>query len=655
MYDLLFTEKKIGNLSVPNRIVMTAMGNHMALSDGYVSDHEIAFYGARAAGGVGLVITECLPVDYDHGKGNLAQMSAHSDDMIPGLVRVAEAVHAGGGKVCGQIYHPGMQGEPHINGVETMPAPSKLDNSPTHEMTKAEIDDVIVKFAAAAVRLKEAGFDAVEIHAAHGYLLTEFLSPFWNHRTDEYGGSLENRLRLTKEIMAAVREAVGADYPMLVRISVEEHLDYANPQLAGQGIQLEEGIEMCKAIESYGADAIDVSCGVYMTMNTAWEPVSFDEGWKIYAPAAVKAAVSIPVIGVSVIRNPSYAEQVLQEGKVDFVASARQFYADPEWGNKAKQGREDEIRRCISCLHCMETLGGADKIGCTAACAINFQGGREATYGDEALKKDGAGKTVVIIGAGPSGLEAAIVAAKRGFEVIIFEKKDVAGGQMLYASKPPKKEKMLWFNEYQMTMIKKLGVDLRLNTEPSIEDIKALDPYAVIIAAGSSPIKPGSIPGLDQDNVVTPPQILSGEVVWEGKNIGVIGTGMTGIETAELLADTGNTVSLFEMVENIGPGLFFQNLMDVMKRLGPHNPGIYTQHKLVKIDGNKAVFEKVDTGEVVEFTFDVFLLSLGVRSNANQIEEFKLNFDKVYIVGDALQGGRLEPAITTGYKAAFEM
>jgi 2,4-dienoyl-CoA reductase-like NADH-dependent reductase (Old Yellow Enzyme family)/thioredoxin reductase len=653
MYNLLFTEKKIGTLTVPNRIVMTAMGNHMALPDGEVSDVDVAFYGARAAGGVGLVITECLPVDFAHGKGNLRQMSAHDDKLIPGLKRVADAVHAGGGVIAGQIYHPGRQGEPEINGVETMAAPSHIEGTPTHAMTKEEIDTVVAQFAAAAIRLKKAGFDAVEVHGAHGYLITEFMSPYTNKRTDEYGGSLENRMRFGKEVMEAVRAAVGPDYPILVRISVDEQLWYSGKP--GQGIVLEEGIQMAKLFEEYGADAIDVSCGIYETMNTAWEPVSFDEGWKIDAPAAVRAAVSVPVIGVSVIRNPDYAEQILEEGKVDFIASARQFYADPEWGNKAKEGRLDEIRRCISCLHCMETLGGADKIGVTAACAINYQGGREDAYGDSALKKDGAGKTAVVIGAGPSGLEASIVLGKRGFKTILFEKTDKAGGQLIYASTPPKKDKMLWLLEYQLTLAEKYDVEIVYNTEPTLEQLKQLNPYAIIIAQGSHPIRPRSIEGLDGPNVYTPPQILSGEVTLSNKNIGVIGSGMTGIETAEFLADGGNKVTLFEMVDTIGPGLFFQNLIDIMSRLRPHEPAMYTKHKLVKLSGNTAVFEDIEGGTEKEFEFDDFVLSLGVASNDSLVEEIKATFDKVFVVGDALAGGKLEPAISTGYKTAFEL
>ncbi len=657
MYEQLFKEGKIGNVVVPNRIAMTAMGNHMADPGGWASDKDVAFYEARAKGGVGLVILECMAIDYEHGKGNVCQMSVDDDKFVPGLRRVADAIHAAGSVVAGQIYHPGRQGIAELNGVESMPAPSAVEDQavhqPVHEMTKQEIDEMVARFAAAARRCKEAGLDAVELHGAHGYLINQFLSPYTNKRIDEYGGSLENRCRFAKEVIEAVRAEVGSDYPIIIRLSVDEHLEYNG--LPGEGIHLDEGVEIAKMMEDYGVQAIDVSCGIYETMNTAWEPVGFDEGWKIEAPAAVKAVVSVPVIGVSIVRNPEYAEQVLTEGKVDFVASARTFFADPDWGVKAKEGREKEIRRCIQCMHCMETLMEADITGVTVGCAVNYQAGREAERGDAALSRDGDGKTVVIIGAGPAGMEAAIVAAKRGFEPVVFEKTKRTGGQINYAAVPPKKGKIRWLIDYQRTMAEKLGVEIRCGVEPTVEDIKALDPYAVIVAQGSKPIMPAAIPGLDQDNVYDPTQILTGEAKLEGQDVAVIGTGMTGIETAEFLAEAGNRIYLFEMLDEIGPGLFFQNMIDVMSRLGAHDPEIRAKHRLVAIDGNKATFTNLEDGKDVEFTYDSFVVSLGVAPNKALVDDIEKTFDKVFVVGDAMQGGRIEAAIRTGYEAAFDM
>ncbi|MDR1807846.1 MAG: NAD(P)/FAD-dependent oxidoreductase [Propionibacteriaceae bacterium] len=655
MFEALFQPISLGAMTVPNRVVMTAMGNHMALPGGEASDIDVAFYGARAQGGVGLVITECVTVDYEHGKGNFGQMSADDDRFIPGLKRVADAVHAHGSVIAAQIYHPGRQGIAALNGVESMPSASTVEcqavHQPVHEMSQDEIHDIVAKFGAAARRLQQAGFDAVEVHAAHGYLVTQFISPYTNRRTDEYGGSLENRLRFGKEIMAAIREQCGPDFPVIVRVSVDEHMEYVGAP--GVGITLDEGIKVCQLFEEYGACCLDVSCGNYETMNTAWEPIGFDEGWKTDAVAAVKAAVGVPVIGVSVIRNPAYAESLVAEGKADLVGSARQFFADPCWAKKAHEGRVAEIRRCISCMYCMETLMEADITHVTVACAINYQGGREQEYGDDALRVDGAGRAVAVIGGGPGGLEAAVVLAKRGFRPVVFEQKPVLGGQLLYAAKPPKKEKMLWLLEYYEAMLAKYGVEVRLGTTPTLADLKALDPYGVIVATGSTPARPAAIPGLDGPNVYTPPQILGGDVVLAGKKVAVIGSGMTGLETAEYLAAQGNEIALFEMLPDIGPGLFFQNLIDIMSRLGAHHPEVHTLHELVGIDGGTATF--TTGGETVTYPADAFVISLGVTPNNEFAAAVQAEYPRTVVVGDAVKGGKLEPAISGGYLAAFNL
>ena len=410
MYRRLFQPIQIAGMRVPNRIAMTAMGNHLANPDGSVSDADVAFYAARAAGGVGLVITECACVDFAAGKGNLRQLAVDDDRYIPGLKRLADAVHAHGAALCVQLYHPGRQGIAAVNGVETMAAPSVTEcqcvHQPTHAMTTEEIREMVHRFAMGAYRLKQAGVDAVEFHGAHGYLIGQFLSPYTNRRSDAYGGSFENRMRFLDEIILEARRLCG-DYPMLVRFSVDEHMDYAGKP--GEGLSLSHGIEIARHLEKLGVDALDVSSGIYETMNTAWEPVGFDEGWKIDGPAAVKEAVSIPVIGASVIREPAYAEQILSEGKVDLVGSARAFLADPQWGKKALEGRDCEIRKCISCLYCMETLMAADMSPVPMGCAINFEAGREAVWQEAQLPKDGNGRCVAVIGAGPAGMEAARV------------------------------------------------------------------------------------------------------------------------------------------------------------------------------------------------------------------------------------------------------
>jgi len=648
----LFSEGKIGSLVVPNRVVMTAMGVAQSAEDGDVTDLEVAFYRERARGGVGLIITECMIIDWNNGRGNLHQTSAADDRHIPGLKRLADAVHEYESRIIGQLYHPGRQGFVHVNGVESMPAPSDLCDAmtqqPVHAMDIDEINALVDSFAQAAWRLSQAGFDGVEIHAAHGYLLNSFLSPYANLRTDQYGGSTENRVRIIKQIVEAIRNLCGKDFAVITRISADEYLSMVGK--VDQGITLDEGIAIAKALEDMGCDAIDVSSGVYETMNTAWEPFAYEEGWKSHLAAEVKQAVSIPVIGVSVYRNPSFAEALLEEGKLDFVGSARAHFADPHWSSKAEAGEPGSIRRCISCLACMESLVAADETGGPSSCAINPRTGREKF----SIPVDGAGKLVVVIGAGPAGLEAAVTAAERGCSVIIFEKKSQIGGQLNYAAQPPGKDKINWMIEFYQNRIEALDIDLRLNEWPRSADIAALEPAAVIIATGSEPVLPRSIPGLDGENVHTPPEVLMGEVDLSGKKVAVVGSGMTGIETAEFLAVRGCELSLFEMLPNIGPGVYFQNMMDIMPKLGAHGVQFYPEHKLLGVEGDTAAFERAD-GSRYEDRFDAIVISLGTRPECNCGDDIRDYIPEAVTIGDSNKPGRITDATTSAWLAIREL
>ncbi|MBU3155630.1 FAD-dependent oxidoreductase [Clostridium estertheticum] len=655
MFNNLFSKGKIGSMDTKNRIVMTSMGNHLGNPDGTMSKADIAFYGARAKGGVGVIFTEVSMVEESRGRGNLCQISVADDKYIPGLKELADEIHKYNSKIVIQIYHPGRQGISVVNGNLPMLAPSAIEcqcvHQPTVAMTTEEVSDMVEKFILAAVRVKKSGIDGVEVHGAHGYLVNQFLSPHTNHRIDKYGGSFENRLRFLEEIVIGIKERCGKDFPLVVRLSVDEF--YETIGLPEEGLHLKDGVKIAERMEQLGVDAIDVSSGTYETMNTAWEPSSFDQGWKINLAETIKKSVKIPVIGVSVIRDPEYADQIIADGKVDFVGSARQHFGDPEWSNKAKEGRTNEIRKCISCLHCMEVLMSSDITKLPCQCAINIQSGRELDYSN--FVEDGDGRTVAIIGAGPAGLEAARVLAMRKFKPVIFEKSDKIGGQLEFANKPPKKEKINWLIDYLRVQNEKLGTEIRLETTPTIEDLKELNPYAVFVAQGSNPIMPKSISGIDGKEVLSTTDILSGKIKLKDKKIGVVGSGMTGLETAELLAETGNEVSLFEMADNIGPGLFFQNLIDIMGRTSKDGVHLYPKHKLIKIENGKLTFELMENNEIKDYSFDNVIISLGTRSNNKLIEEININFDIVKILGDASKPGRIRNAMETGFVNAYNL
>ena len=656
MLDNLFAPGKIAGIETKNRIVNEPMGTAYGSEEerGAVTDQEIAFYVERAKGGIGLVLTECAPVvdcgpSGLKGGGNSKQINIGTDACIPGFKKLTDAVHEAGAPIVIEIYHSGNQGIA-IPGVtyDELPTPSgqmsNLMQMPSREMTHDEVVEMEQCFIDATIRAYKAGFDGVEIHGAHGYLLNEFLSPYTNHRTDEYGGSTENRCRIIKNIMAGIRAELP-DYPVIVRYSADEYLRCIG---IDDGIDIEEGVKIAKELESYGVDALDVSAGIYETMNWAWEPVGFQQGWKIENAKAVKEAVSIPVIACSVIRDPAYADKVIAEGYCDFVGSARQFLADPHWANKAKEGRIDEIRRCISCLNCMENLMAEHPV----TCSVNPMSGFEATYTD--LKKDGDGRKVVIVGAGCAGMECARVLCERGFKPVIFEAKSEVGGQLQYANKPPMKEKIDWLTDVQRIFLEKNGIEIKLNTPATVEAIQAEEPYAVIWAAGAKPVMPGAIPGIDLDCVFAPPEVLGGKVKFFGKKICVVGSGMTGIETAEYLADQGNDVDVYEMMDDIGPGMHFQTLIDVLGRIEPLGVGLFPKHKLVEIKDGSADFENTETGEKVTAEFDYLVLSLGTRG-VEVPEDIKAAFPDIIAIGDAEKAGRIQHATSTGFKVGYEL
>ncbi|HEY8343628.1 MAG TPA: NAD(P)/FAD-dependent oxidoreductase [Bacillota bacterium] len=655
MFAHLFSVGKIGKMQTKNRIVMTAMGNHLANTDGSVSERDIAFYGARARGGVGLIITECAIVDMERGRGNNQQISAAEDRFIPGLNRLAQEAHKYGSKMVVQIYHPGRQGISVINGHLPMPAPSPVEcravRQPVVAMTTEEVEEMVEKFVQAAVRVKAAGMDGVEVHGAHGYLINQFLSPYTNLREDRYGGSFENRLRFLTEIVSGIRQRCGEDFPLLVRLSVDEFLETTGQP--DQGLHLADGVKIAQHLEELGVDAIDVSAGIYESMNVAWEPSSFEQGWKLYLAEAVKKAVSVPVIGVAVFRDPAYAEQALAEGKLDFVGSARQHYADPEWSNKAQEGRIEELRRCISCLYCMERLMEADMSPIPCGCAINIQTGRELEYSE--FKPDGAGRVVAIIGGGPAGLEAARVLALRGFKPVIFEKTHRLGGQLVPGSKAPKKDKINWLLEYLKNQVEKFAVEIRFNTTPTLEQLRELNPYAVFIAHGSKQIRPASVQGIEGEEVLSCVDVLEGQPKLTGKKVAVIGSGLTGLETAHLLAKNNNQVSLFEMADTIGPGVYFQTLIDLMSQLGKLGVQMYPKHKLIKVEKGTAVFEETESGTEKAYSFDTIVLAVGAEPNRELVEEIQAEFERVYLLGDASRIGKIRNALETGFLTAYNL
>lgn len=650
MYDKLFEKGKIGNVEVKNRLVMTPMGTNLAELDGTVGPAMLAYFEERAKGGCGLIMPEICRVNDVTGAGMFRQLSATSDRHIPGLAKLATTVHKYGSKIFIQLHHPGREGvsaliggQPCVSASDRMCNVSKQETRP---MTLDEIHELVGQFGDAALRCKKAGIDGIELHCAHGYLLQQFLSPYTNKRTDEYGGTFENRMRIVLEIIEDIRRKCGPDFPLGCRVSVDEFLDTIG--VTEDYIHIQDGIKICKTLEAAGVDFIDVSCALYETGLMAIEPVSFPQGWRKPFVKAVKDNVSVPVIAVSSIREPAVAESFLDEGVVDFVGMGRSWLADPEWGRKVQEGRENELKKCINCLRCFETLMSLNAQGLPLECAFNPRTCKEYRYGD--LEPDTGAHKVVVIGGGPGGMTAAETLAKRGVKVTLIDRQDSLGGTVNLAKKPPLKERMEWIADYFRDSFNRLGVDVQLGKEATVEDIAALEPDAVILATGSAAIFPKSIPGVEGSNVYTIEVVLTGKKDLTGKSVAMVGAGLTGLEAGEFLGDKGCKVTFIDMLKEAGTNAYKNNVLDVMSRLRKMDVAWELGNALKSIDADGVVIENVDTKEEKKVTADAVVLSLGYKPDQSLKAGLEEKGIPVCLVGSAIKDGTIAPATRTGYE-----
>ena len=635
MFERLRSEGKIGGLRIPNRVVMPAMGVNLAAWDGAVTDDIIAFYEARARGGAGLIITEVTRVAPGAGISGPCQLAAYRKSDTVGLQKLVDSIHKYGTKILIQLQHPGREASPLICGeqpVAPSPVPNPMGGAVPRELSTEECKEMAQKFVYAAGIAKAAGADGVELHAAHGYLLNEFLSPAMNFRKDEYGGSFENRMRIMLEILEGIRNTCGA-FPISARINAEE----AFPG----GINLALAAKIAEALEAAGVDAINVSC----YNDACIEPGTYEQGNKKHLSSALKKAVHIPVISVSNIKEPEVAENLLKEDVCDFVGVGRAQLGDPDWCNKAFSGRADEIRKCIGCLSCFGEIMQAKHV----KCAINPKTAREKEF--ENLSQNGNGRVVAIIGGGPAGIEAALALKGRGFAPVLFDDNDRLGGTLNVADKGYGKEKMTRYIDALITLVKKAGMEVRLGEKATPEAVKALNPCGVFVACGADPLIP-NIPGIYSKNVYTAQDVLLGRVKPTGE-VAVIGSGMTGLETAEMLAMNGCKVTLVEMLKELGAGVNPAVIMDSMKRIMPYAPQVLKEHKLKEVKPDGIELTRLIDGEALFVQADYVILSMGVRPRQAVVEAFKAAFSNVYVIGDAQARGRILEATQDAYGKAF--
>ncbi|BBF42175.1 2,4-dienoyl-CoA reductase [NADPH] [Lachnospiraceae bacterium KM106-2] len=640
-YEQLFKKGKIGRLTLKNRIVMTPMGVSLAGPSGEATEDIIRYYEERAKGGTGLIITEITRIDDETGVGTSNQLAVTDARHIPGLQRLADRIHKYDAKVFVQLHHPGNETYSRLIGGRQIVSASDVVCSVVGEkprpLSTEEVEAMVKKFIKGAVIAKTAGIDGVEIHAAHGYLLDQFLSPHTNKRTDRYGGSFHNRIRILEEIITGIKYMCGPAFPVSVRISADEFLE--------DGLHLEDTIKIAKILESYGVDTINVSSGVYDTGATIVEPGYFKQGWKKHLATAIRQNVNVPVIAVNNIKEPNVAEQLLEEGVCDFIGLGRPQLADPAWANKAKCGKDDQIRTCIGCMHCFATLNTGKHI----ECCVNARTGREAEFTE--FNRNGEGKTVAVIGGGPGGMEAARVLAERNYKVVLFEKEAQLGGTLNVADKPLNKEKITVMTNGMAAQLKALNVDVRLNTEATVDMVKQLNPAGVFVACGATPIVP-NLPGMDSAKVVKAEDILTGAVKANGSVV-VVGSGMTGLETAEKLAVEGHAVNLIEMAKTIGTGIYPSVLMNVVGNIKKHGGNVLPRHQLQAVTADGVVALETLRSQVKVIPADTVVLALGVRPRADLVEQFEEAFEEVRVIGDASKGGRIVEAIKDGYGKAF--
>lgn len=626
-YEHLFSPIKIKTMSLRNRVMMTPMGTNLANSDGSISEEHKNYYKLRAKGGVGLIVVENVCVSFPTGSNGTSQLRLDHDSFIPHMYELTERVHSWGAKISIQINHAGAAAMPARIGGQSVSAsdvPCKRGGFVPRPMTTEEVYDLIGKYADASKRAQMAGFDSVEIHAGHSYLVNQFISPITNHRTDEFGGSAENRARFLKLILEETRKRVGPCFPIMIRISADEFCPGGN--------SLADTLDWLPYVDE-NVDLYNVSAGLNDSMELMIDKGYLPDGWKRYLSKAVKDKTGKPVIISGNIRDPKVAEDIVASGDADIVAMGRSFIADPEWCIKAMEGREHEIRKCISC--CIGCVGNRMVHNRPIRCTVN----PSVTEGDEyRSKKVCKPCKVVVIGAGAAGLEAACTCAEVGCDVTLIEKSDHLGGRAAYICNLPEKFRMKELVSYMENRVKRLpNLKVELNTEASKDAVAAEAPNLIVCATGSkiaTPNIPGLLDNLAKGNIMTADDVIAKvidgtyDIDMTGKKCVVIGGGATGLDLVEFFANKGADVSVVEMANILGNGINLVSRVSITNLMREKNVNQMLNTKLLEVRDRSFVTDKG------ELAFDYGCVCLGLKSYNPLVEEMSTIAETVS-VGDA--------------------
>ena len=634
----LFSPLKIKSMELKNRIVMAPMTTLLASEKGEITDGYIDFYTARAKGGVALITAEAVdvhPYTHNFNLGDRGFTAIYDDRFMPGLKRLTDSIHSAGAKVSIQLQHSGaamMMVDPSQPPVAPSAIPSPGAPLPK-ALTVTEIKEVIRAFGKGAKRAKETGFDAVDIHGAHGYLIAQFMSAFYNRRSDGYGGDLRGRIRFPIEVLREVRKNVGDDFPIIFRLSADER--------APDGRTVEESVAIAPLLVEAGADCLSITTGTNFTRLYTVPPMGSPKGLNIDATAAVRKAVDVPVIVVGRMTDPILAESVLEGGKADLVAMGRGLVADPELPNKLKENKFDDVRWCIGCNQgCMGGLIG----GLPFTCLVNPAAGHEQ---EMELKQATVAKKVFVAGGGPAGMEAARVLALRGHKVTLYEQNDYLGGQFYLASLPPLKQEISQYLRYLKVQLEKTGVEVLLGQALTPDIVTDVSPDAVVVATGSKHFIP-DIKGIDGDNVVLAHDVLTGKAS-AGKRVLVAGGGQVGCETAKFLERYRKQVTIVEMRPEPAFDVIKVPREALMHSLKKTQIKILTSRTIKEIIGNGVVVEHEGEKETLE-GMDTIVLAMGVVSISSLADEIKDMVSEIHLIGDAGNLGNALNAIAAGVK-----